>query len=163
MLAKSNPPTRVLEGKIIDQVLQDDWDEFREMGFLFHPNWNNGYSKGGLSGIRFYPYIGYDKDSYWAFVKATYSEKDWIFFDHVIVLVGEQRYVSQKMPTFSGYMERDVNWNGGGVTERIDFPMSNADTRALAYAIAYADEDEKIRVRFVGERSRTFTLPTEVR
>ena len=60
-------------------------------------------------------------------------------------------------------MKRDVNWNSGGVTERIDFPMSNADTRALAYAIAYADKEEEIRVRFVGENNRTFTLPMEVR
>ena len=163
ILADGNLPTKVMEEDILDSALRGNWDEFREMGFIFHPNRNDGYSKGGLTGIRFYPYIGYDEDSYWAFVKATYSGKDWIFFDQVIVLVGNQRYVSQRMPIFSNYMQRDVNWGSGGVTEIIDFPLSNGDNRALAYAIAYANEEEEVKVRFVGDTNRTFTLPIEVR
>jgi len=163
MLAESNLSTEDLEKQIIDLALLDNWDEFREVGFLDHPNWAISHLNSKLSGIRFYPYIGYDKDSYWAFIRATYSGKDWIFFDHVIVLVGDQRYVTQELPFYSDYVKREVNWNGGGVTEQVDFPLSHKDTRALAYAIAYAEEDEEIRVRFVGEKNRTFTLPMEVR
>lgn len=79
----------------------------------------------------------------------------------MIVLVGDQRYFSQEMLIFSDYVKRDVVY--GGVTETIDFPMSNANTRALAYAIAYVDDDVPIRVRFVGDKNRDFVLPMEVR
>ncbi len=69
-LARGNQPTKVLEEQILEHSLQDSWDEFRQVGFLDHPNRSQGYSERDVSGIRFYPYIGYDKDSYWAFVKA---------------------------------------------------------------------------------------------
>ena len=34
LLAESNPPTEALEKQIIDLALLDNWDEFREVGFL---------------------------------------------------------------------------------------------------------------------------------
>ena len=64
------------------------------------------------------------------------------------------------MLIFSDYVKRDVGY--GGLPKRLTFRCLTL-TRELAYAIAYADDDVPIRVRFVGDKSRDFVLPMEVR
>lgn len=160
-LGNSGLPLQDIEHKIIEHVLEKSWDEFRGVGFLQHPD-RRAQANIYRPRAYFYPYIGYDQNSYWVWVRAVYEADSWLFINQVMVLVGDKVYKTERVSIFDDNVVREVE--SGGIMERVDFSMRLSGTKDLAYAIANAQEGEEIKVRFVGDTYHyDFYLSTPVR
>lgn len=129
------------------------YDEFRQITFIEHPLDPETLAFGKP---YFFPYIGYNKESKWMFLRMQMYTEDWLFADSVIVLVGDKSYSTPQYESYDRNVTHDV-WSGG-VFERIDFRWSDVEVQSLGRAIASAPLGTKIKVRFQGKQHKDFTL-----
>jgi hypothetical protein len=69
-------------------------DEFRDLGFYTHKRWGRNWAnrKTLTSGVNSNGY---------AWLRSNYSAGDWLFHTSITVLVGEDKYQSDNVPTYS--------------------------------------------------------------
>ena len=82
------------------------------------------------------------------YLMARYYGDDWLFFDHLIVRIGEQVLRTTPQPTYSENLERDNS--GGSVWETLH--LIGGIDNGIYSAIANASERDTVRVRFEGDQ-----------
>jgi hypothetical protein len=110
-------------------------DDFQDLGFYSHKRWGRYWPnrKTLTSGVN---------SSGYAWIKSNYSADDWIFHTSITVLVGDLKYQSEEVATFSDKNVRDND--AGRVWEIVTY-----DNPEILKAIA-ENSTSTIKVRFNG-------------
>lgn len=142
LFKQKNEAARVYQLKNVEKEIKRlatnftyEEDEFKDVGFYTHKRWGKYWPnrKTLTSGVNSSGYV---------WLRSNYSADDWIFHTSITVLVGDDKYQSEQVPTFSDKNVRDND--AGRVWERITF--NNTD---ILKAIA-ENPNATVKVRFNG-------------
>lgn len=141
----------------IARKLERSYDDFTRVTFLepqrkFQEpaSWSNG-TKG-----FFYPYIGFNNDEKWVFLRAQLFLKTWAFMERVVVIVDGTVYQSPKYTAINNHVTRRVR--NSSVFEQIDMSWRHAGVESIMRTIADAPLGTTIKVRFSGEMNYDFVM-----
>lgn len=112
-------------------------DEFKDIGFYTHKTWGEYYQqrKTLTSGVSSEGYV---------WLRSNYFSSDWLFHDHIFVLIDGEKYTSEIIPSYEKNNVTEVG-GSGQIYEVVTYSNNLDIIRAIATNV-----DKTIKVRFEG-------------